>query len=151
MGFFEDFSHMTLPLDRNTNPASAIVAIDPVTGIALPLASTLLPDGSYALKTVTAGAMTLSTAAMLAAVTVTEAATVILAASATRKGHILYNSGAETVYVGVAAGVLTTTGIPVAAGATFNLDAPGTIYTGAIYGICAAGKTTEVRGITYTA
>lgn len=149
MGFAEDFSHMTIPLDRNMNPAAALVAVDPGTGVFSPVGAAQLPDGSYAVKIVSAGAIPVPAADTITPITVGDTATIILAANPARKGHILFNAGSSIVYIGADSGITTATAIPVAAGASFNLDVPGTVYTGNIYGICAAGESTEVRGLSY--
>lgn len=149
MGFAEDFSHMRIPLDSNSNPASALVVVDPGTGVFAPVSAALLPDGSYAVKIVSAGALAVPAADTITPIAVSDVATILLAANPLRKGHILFNAGSSTMYIGVNAAITTSTAVPVAAGASFNLDVPGTVYTGAIYGLCTTGESTEARGISY--
>ena len=147
LSFEETAASIALPRDKNTGSIPPLAGFNSATSAVVPIGVILLPDGTYAVKT-TAGAGT-ATATMVAPVTVTEAATLVLAANTARRGHVLFNSGLQTLYVGVANTITTATGIPVAPGAEFDLDARGVAYTGAIYGITAAGVTTSVRGVIY--
>lgn len=62
----------------------------------------------------------------------------VLAANASRKGATVFNPGPSTVYVQQGAtGVTTSNGFGIAAGASYNIDAP--LYLGALYGIVASG------------
>jgi hypothetical protein len=55
----------------------------------------------------------------------------------------LYNAGAQTVYYGASSSVTTSTGMPLAPGASVTLDT-----TAAVYGIAASG--TNTIGVTET-
>jgi len=66
-------------------------------------------------------------------------ATSILAANATTTGFIIYNNSDQTLFLGSDA-VTIVNGMPVVAGASYSND----LWTGAIYGIVAAG-TSDVR------
>lgn len=62
----------------------------------------------------------------------------ILAANANRKGAVISNPSAPSVYIQQAAtGVTTSNGFAITGGAAFGIDGP--LYTGAIYGIVATG------------
>ena len=145
--FEETASGMKLPVDANTKHIPPLAGFNSATSAVVPIGVILLPDGTYAIKT-TAGAGTAS-ATMVTPVTVTDAATQILATNTARRGHVLFNAGLQIMYVGVANTITTSTGIPVAPGASFDLDASAVMYTGAIFGITAAGTTTSVRGVIY--
>lgn len=146
MSFSEQVSNLAVPVDKNGYPSALLTTVNPSTGVFSAVGAVALADGTSAMKTAPAA---VASAALLAPVTVSATATAILAAAATRRGHVLFNAGNSVVYVGVANTVTTSTGIPVAPGASFNLDIPGLVYTGAIYGICGAGETSQIRGINY--
>ncbi len=69
------------------------------------------------------------------AVSVGTTATLLTANKDSRVSVAVVNNGAATVYWGATSAVTTTTGIPLAANASFEERD----YTGAIYGIVAAG------------
>jgi hypothetical protein len=75
---------------------------------------------------------------VVAAVTVANTATVILAKNNNRVEVVLYNNGAATIFVGPST-VTTAAGLPIAAGASLSLNGQA-----ALYGIVAAG-TEEIR------
>lgn len=70
----------------------------------------------------------------------TTAATLLLAANASRTTALLANNGTQTVYLGVANTVTTANGVPLAPGATLTDETT----TGAWWGITASG-TGDVR------
>ena len=71
--------------------------------------------------------------------TVTNAATLIVAANPARSGIVINNTGTTAVYLGENANVTTSTGyyLPGVAGASIGFST-----TGAIYGITAGGSET---------
>ena len=74
----------------------------------------------------------------MGAVTVTNAATLIVAANTARHSILIGNNSAQTVFIGDSS-VTTANGIPVPASGTFLEDSGGTtLWGGAIYGIVAA-------------
>lgn len=87
----------------------------------------------------------------MSAVSITTAATVIVAASTQSGGRIglfILNNSTTTVYIGPDSTVTTANGFPLLAGEKFILqnDTPNPqyFYTGAVYGIVATG-TADVR------
>lgn len=70
----------------------------------------------------------------------------LAAANPRRTAIMIQNLGANTLYIGDASDLTTSTGIEVAIGETFTMDYEGGtaqfFYRGAIYGI---GSTTDVR------
>lgn len=75
-------------------------------------------------------------------------ATVILAANTWRTGITLYNNGSVTVYIGTDSSVATATGMPMAAGASYDFNGWQS-YKGALYGI-AASSTADMRYLEWT-
>ncbi len=75
-------------------------------------------------------------------VTVTNTATLLIAANAARRGLVITNTGDQTVYLG-GSGVLTTTGYPLGQGLSIYL-LPA-VTTAALYGVVAADS--EVVGV----
>lgn len=67
-------------------------------------------------------------------VSVTGAATSIVAVKSDRSGITIVNTGATTVFVGENATVTTATGYPLTAGASVSFST-----TGAVYGITSGG------------
>jgi len=145
--FEETMGGIKLPIDMNTRAVPPLAGFNSATSAVVPIGVELLADGTYGIKLGSLPAI--ATATVITPVTVTETATAILALSAARRGHVLFNAGSQTLYVGTANTVTTATGIPIAAGASFSLDLNSALYTGAVYGITAAGLTTSVRGVTY--
>ena len=96
-----------------------VYEVDPTTGQAV---------GSSSAK----GTRTFST---FAPTTTAAAATPALAANTSRKEALIYNNGAQTVYLGRDAQVTTATGLPLVSGATLRDDRA----TGAWYAITASG------------
>ncbi len=74
------------------------------------------------------------------AVTVTGAATQIMASNMERKGCVIVNNGAVTIYLGMDASVTSSTGLPLAAGATFGNSNFYALWRGAIYGVTASSS-----------
>lgn len=74
--------------------------------------------------------------------------TLILAANSWRSGLTLYNNGSVTVYIGTDSSVATTTGLPMLAGATYDLNG-WQQYKGVVYGI-AASATADMRYLEWT-
>ena len=139
-----------IPADGNTNPV-ALLAGQVSDGVVVPIGVTMQLDGSYALQTVVGSAApALATAQIIGAIGMTGTAAVILPAAPTRKRHSLTNTGLNTVYLGTDGTVTSSNGIPLAVGATTTLDPVGVAYTGAVYGICAIGLASEIRGIIYS-
>lgn len=78
-------------------------------------------------------------------VTLTNAATVIVAANPQRLSLIITNTGTPTVYIGQDASVTAANGVPLLTNATLTEDSGGTkMYCGPIYGITAS-STADVR------
>ena len=74
----------------------------------------------------------------MGAVTVTNSATVIVAANSARHSLLIGNNSTQTVFLGDST-VTKETGIPLPAGATYLEDASGTsVWGGAIYGVVSA-------------
>lgn len=74
------------------------------------------------------------------AITVTTTATLLASGRSSREGVLIQNLGATTIYVG-GADVTSATGIQVITGALYLEE----FYSGALYGITAAGSSTDVR------
>jgi hypothetical protein len=149
---FSKISRYPIPADMNRNPVAVLAgkAADSLTGI-VPIGVVEQLDGSYAVQVVVGtAAAALSAAQLISAVPMNAIAAVILPANPARKRHSLTNTGLNTVYLGFDGTVTSTIGIPVAAGATISFDPAGVAYTGAVYGVCAALTTSEIRGIIYT-
>lgn len=81
-------------------------------------------------------------------VTVTSAATVIVAAETWRSGLTLYNNGSVTVYIGTDSSVTSSTGMPLAAAGAYDFNGFMS-YRGPIYGITAS-STADVRYLSWT-
>ena len=111
-------------------PTSA-VATQPISAVALPLPSNAAQETGGALATLSPAATINSTGQ----VSVTSAATLIIAANASRKGVLITNTGNATVYVGTS-GVTATTGHALPAGASLSLPT-----LAAVYGIAATSQT----------
>lgn len=77
------------------------------------------------------------TAAAPVAVSVTSAATLLMAANTNRKALLIFNNGEADMYVGLA-GVTASSGIPVKAGGGALTIVPPFITGQAIYGITAS-------------
>lgn len=73
------------------------------------------------------------------AVSVGSTATLILAANSERKGSLIANNGASSLFLGMTAGVTTSNGMPIASGATFNNSGQNAVWKGAIWGIVTSG------------
>lgn len=142
----------TIPADKNRNPVSLMSGWDSINKKAVPLALIELGDGTFALKTVSETTITpviLASASAITPVSVGSTPTLVLPANVDRKGHQLFNAGNATIYVGATNSISVADGIPIAAGATFDLDLRNAVYTGDIYIVTASGETSEIRGITY--
>lgn len=83
-----------------------------------------------------------STTMGVSQVAVTAAATQILAANSARLGASIVNTGPATVFIGETNAVTAAAGYPVPPNTAFNIDIP--LYTGAVFGICAATLTATV-------
>lgn len=83
-------------------------------------------------------------AASYNAVTVTTAATSILAPSNGRRGFIIKNNGSNIVYIGFDSNVLSTTGMQIMPQDSFTLTGEHGVWKGAVYGITSA-STSDVR------
>lgn len=81
------------------------------------------------------------------AVTVTDTATLIIAASPRRQSHLIMNNDALiTVYVGPDTAITDLTAFPLGPGNQLLEDkSKAGFHMGDIYGICAAAESTEVR------
>lgn len=78
-------------------------------------------------------------------VTVTVAATLIVAANPQRQSLILVNTGSETLYVGPDSSVTAANGVAIIQNGTLTEDSGGTrMFMGDVYGITNA-NTTDVR------
>ena len=78
-------------------------------------------------------------------VTVSNSATLILAANTNRLGLVLVNTSSGTVYVGEDTSVTTSNGTPIRQNENLSEDSGGTkMYCGPIYGIVSSG-TSDVR------
>jgi len=75
-------------------------------------------------------------------VSVDQNSTQILAANTSRKKLIIVNNGSEKCYISGSAA--TDNDFPLYPGASIDDQSIG-IYTGAIYGVCDTGKTTDIR------
>lgn len=138
-----------IPADMNRNPI-ALLGLQMAPGVYVPVGGVTMGDGTFAAQVaVGTGVAAVASAALSGPVGVTGAAVQILAADTGRKGHTLTNTGAKTVYLGFDGTVTSANGIPLASGASISLDLPGVAYTGAIWGICAAADTSEIRARTY--
>lgn len=81
-----------------------------------------------------------------AAVSVTDTATLILAANPNRISYFIVNNGTSVIYVGNDTSIITTTALPIGVGANMDEDSGGTkMYMGPIYGISGAGLTNNIR------
>lgn len=70
--------------------------------------------------------------------TVANTPTVILPANNERRGVIIYNNGASTMYVGFDTNVSLATGMPILPQSNFTLNGDK-CWRGAIYGIATTG------------
>lgn len=78
-------------------------------------------------------------------VTVTNAATLIVAANTQRLSLIVVNTGTPTVYIGQDESVTAANGVPIKTDGNLTEDNGGTkMYCGPIYGITASA-TSDVR------
>lgn len=77
-------------------------------------------------------------------VTVTTTATQIMASNPLRKGCLITNTANATIYLGMDSSVTTSTGIPLAANATFNNAGTSDAWRGDIYGIIGS-STADIR------
>lgn len=72
-------------------------------------------------------------------VSVTSTATLILGASPGRRGFIIFNNGANAIFIGMDANVTTSNGVPIQP--LDNYQEHGTdIWMGNIYGITSTGS-----------
>lgn len=71
-------------------------------------------------------------------VSVGSTATIILAANLERRGSLLFNNSAQTVYLGMDASVTTANGFPLLSNASMQNSGPNALWKGAIYGIVAS-------------
>lgn len=78
-----------------------------------------------------------------AAVTVNDSADVILNERSGRRGAIIQNRGASSVFLGKDSDVTTSNGIELASGQSFEIK--NGEYMGAVYGITAASGSANVR------
>ena len=81
-------------------------------------------------------------------VAMTASAAQILAANTNREGASIINVGASTIYLGQTSGVTATTGFPLPPNTAYNIDIP--LYTGAVFGICAATLTSTAGVVELT-
>ncbi len=72
-------------------------------------------------------------------VTVGTSASLVLGANPSRRGMILANAGASTVYIGSDSSVTTSTGIPIVANGNLTDSGPRDLWKGDVYAICASG------------
>lgn len=78
-------------------------------------------------------------AAQYNTVSVGSTATVILPANLARRGCLVTNTSAGTVYLGFDANVTTANGIPIVQNAFFNNSGENIAWRGVIYGIVSSG------------
>lgn len=79
------------------------------------------------------------------AVTITTAATQILAANNERRGSMIFNTSNQAVYIGMDANVTTSNGIPIpATTGTFLNMGQNAVWKGAIFGV-VSGTTADCR------
>jgi hypothetical protein len=78
------------------------------------------------------------------AVSVASTATLIVASNPLRKGCLIVNNGAATIYLGMDANVTTVNGLPIASNGVFNNSGLNDAYRGDIWGIIAS-STADVR------
>ena len=71
--------------------------------------------------------------------TMSDVASLLCAASPTRKRLLIMNQGLNTIYISPNAGVTTATGYPLLAGTQVEFAH----YTGVLYGVCDTGKTSK--------
>ena len=71
-------------------------------------------------------------------VTIQNSATLILAANPARRGCLIANTSAGTVYLGMNASVGTSTGMPLLQNAIFTDSGERDAWRGAIYGVVAS-------------
>jgi len=138
-GTLDNVDASTLTVGANTVMRQRINISDPTTAAAHAAVENANPGATdYGLVTrpiKQRGTKTTSNTA----ISVTTAATSIIAANTARKGLIITNNGTVPVYLGIA-GVTTANGIPLPAGASLTDD----VTTDAWYGIVASG-TADVR------
>ena len=151
-----DFSKISLypiPADMNRNAVAVLAgkADDSLTGI-VPIGVVQQLNGSYAAQVVVGSAApaALGTATLVGPIAMATVAAAILPVDPLRKRHSLTNTGLNTVYLGFDGTVTAANGIPVAAGQTISFDPAGVAYTGAVYGICAALTSSEIRAVIYS-
>ena len=78
-------------------------------------------------------------------VTITTAATLILAANINRHSFLLANTSSGTVFIGPRSDVTTSNGLPVLQNGTLSEDSSGTkLYQSDVFGIVASG-TSDIR------
>jgi len=64
----------------------------------------------------------------------------IMASNPLRKGCLIVNNGSVTIYLGMDNSVTSSTGLPLAANATFNNSGFNDLWKGAIWGITASSS-----------
>jgi len=83
-----------------------------------------------------------------ATVAVTDAATLLLAANTSRKGGYIANVTTNLVWIGyhgaITSGSAGDNGGYLDRGGTLDLVDQGSIYTGAVYGICESGSAARI-------
>ena len=88
-------------------------------------------------------------AAAYGAVSVISSATLIFSADNSRIGAVIYNNGANTVYIGFDSTVSTITGIPLLPQSSTTDSGAFGNYKGTMYGINVSGNS-DVRYMTWT-
>lgn len=76
-------------------------------------------------------------------VTVATSATAILTAKNERRGMVIYNNGANTVYIGFDTSVTTSNGLPILPQSSFELNGDR-CWRGSVYGV-STSVTDDVR------
>ena len=80
------------------------------------------------------------------AVTVTDTATLILAANPNRISYFIVNNGSNTIYIGSDTSITTVNALPITPGANVDEDSGGTkMYMGPIYGIAGVAQSSDIR------
>ena len=75
---------------------------------------------------------------VVAAVNVTDTATLVIPQNTKRTSFYLLNNGVAQIYVGENSAITTADGFPLAAASQVSEDEGSNIYKGDIYAICAA-------------
>lgn len=78
------------------------------------------------------------------AISVGATAILIMAANNERKGCVIFNNGANTIYLGMDSSVTSSTGLPLLANATFSNSNLQALWRGAIYAITVS-STSDTR------